>query len=221
MTGVYKVAEWIMRFSVINLLWLTFQLPIVFLVLGALFTEGRSIPLLFTLIAILSPFLLFPATAAMFASVRDWIADREQKSIMQAFSRHYRDNYKVSMKVGFLLTPLWTIIIADVVYLQANHTVLLFAFIVFGVVLYVYTLTVMSVMVHYAIAIRAILKKALFLTFGSPVLFLATIGTSFLIIYVSVNGLPFLLLFFTGSMISFITFSLFYRVYQNITKSGG
>src|SRR5699024_3279258 len=144
------------------------------------------------------------------------IINRGQPSIIKAFFRYYQKNYKASLLTGIALTVLWVIIVIDFLYLHQSYPILYFVFIAFSFVLYVYSLMVMAVLVHYDISIVAVLKKAVLFTFGSPVVFFITLGASFLIFYVSINGLPFLLLFFTGSLIAFITFSVFFRIYQKI-----
>ena len=39
MGGLYAISEWIMKFSMINLFWILFNIPIVFLLLNLLFIE--------------------------------------------------------------------------------------------------------------------------------------------------------------------------------------
>ncbi|MEK5069938.1 hypothetical protein [Sporosarcina sp. FSL K6-1508] len=39
MGGLYIISEWIMKFSLINLFWILFNIPIVFLLLNILFVE--------------------------------------------------------------------------------------------------------------------------------------------------------------------------------------
>ncbi|GGM19553.1 hypothetical protein GCM10011351_01710 [Paraliobacillus quinghaiensis] len=216
--GLLKTTEWIMRFSVVNLLWLTFNLPVVLLLLSAIYSDNLSMIMVFIVTVILSPFLVSPATAAMFAMVRDWILIKEQKSLIRSYWKHYRINYKQSFIGGFVLTIVWTVLIVDFYYFQQSNVILFFMFLLFVVVLYVYTIIFFSVLVHYNITLRQVFKNTLSLTLGSPMLFFAILLTSLVILYVSINSFLFLLLFFTASLIAFVSFSAFYRLYMRLVN---
>ncbi|WP_117169947.1 YesL family protein [Paraliobacillus sediminis] len=218
MSGLFRMTEWIMRFSVVNLLWLAFNLPIVLLLVSAIYAEGVSPVFAFIPIIILAPFLFFPATTAMFAMVRDWIMEKEQKFLIFSYWKYYRANYKNSLISGLVLTLVWTVLVVDFYFFQQENVILFFTFILFGIVLYVYTLVFFSVLVHYDIKLRAVFKNSLSLTLGSPILFIAVLVTSLIILYVSINGMLFLLVFFTGSLIAFISFAAFYRLYIKLTN---
>ncbi|WP_138416245.1 YesL family protein [Aquibacillus sediminis] len=217
MNGIFKVSEWIMRFSVVNLLWLAFNLPIVLFLLSAMYAKNMAFMFVFLPIIIVAPFLFFPATTAMFAVVRDWMIEREQKSLILAYWNHYVKNYKISMISGTLLSVVWALFIVDFYFFQQYNTLLFFIFLVFGIVLFVFTINFFSVLVHYDIKLANVLKNTFSITFGSPVLSFSILITSFIILYVSINGMAFLLLFFTGSLVAFVSFSAFYRLYIKVT----
>ena len=84
MGGLYAISEWIMKFSLINLLWILFNIPIVFLLLNLLFIEQiEELPLILIPLILLMPILFFPATTAMFAMVRGWIIKDEDSTSFQ------------------------------------------------------------------------------------------------------------------------------------------
>ena len=60
MGGLYAISEWIMKFSMINLFWILFNIPIVFLLLNLLFIEQiEALPfLLIPIITINANFIL-------------------------------------------------------------------------------------------------------------------------------------------------------------------
>lgn len=217
MGGLYTVSEWVMRFSVINLLWLLFNLPVVFSAGNLLLAEGQGEMILFaTMTAVFAPFVFFPATAAMFASARDWIIENEGPSIFVSYVNYYKQNYKKSLLGGFIITGLWVILIVDFIFLKDFSMILAFVFIVFGLVLYVITMNFFSVNAHYDMKLRVLLKNAFFITVGSPVLLLAVLLSGLVMLYVSIKGPLFLLLFFSGSLIAFLSFSAFYRLYLRL-----
>ncbi|MBM7570814.1 YesL family protein [Aquibacillus albus] len=218
MGGFYKISEWIMRFTVVNLCWVFFNLPIVFFIVNMLLANQLEDLIILSIpIILLAPFLFFPATAAMFASVRDWVLEKESSSLIKSYWKYYKENYKKSLLGGLLLTMIWSILVIDFYYLKDINVILMFAFIVLGIVLFVYTINFFSVIVHYDIKLRAIFKNTFLLTIGSPILFFAVLISAGIILYISVNGPLFLIPFFSGSLIAFICFSAFYRLFLKLT----
>jgi uncharacterized membrane protein YesL len=217
-SGFYHVSEWIMRFSAVNLLWLLFNFPIVFIIINMFFIDQGNLFISITLLAIMAPFFFFPATAAMFASVRDWILKKDTGSILTSFWTYYKENYLRSFFGGLILTGLWVIWGVDYYFFSKLNVMFMFTFLLLGILLYVYTIIFFSLIVHYNMKLWSLFKKSFLFTFGSPVLSGVVLLGSGLIIYVSVNGLFFLILFFAGSLIAFLSFSAFYRRYVNITN---
>ncbi len=218
MGGLYTVSEWVMRFAVINLLWLLFNLPVVFFAGNLLVADGQTELMLFAIMTVVfAPFVFFPATAAMFASVRDWIMDNEGTSLIRSYVNYYKQNYKKSLLAGFLFTGLWVILIADFIYFKDFNTILAFVFIVFGLILYVMTINFFSVNAHYEMKLCVLLKNAILITFASPVLLLAVLISGLVLLYASIKGPLFLLLFFSGALVAFLSFSAFYRLYLKVT----
>jgi uncharacterized membrane protein YesL len=218
MGGLYTMSEWVMRFAVINVLWLLFNLPVVFFAGNLLLAEGQAEMIFFAILtAVFAPFVFFPATAAMFASARDWIIDNEGTSLFLSYVNYYKQNYRKSLLGGILFTGLWVILIVDFLFLKETSMILAFVFIVFGLILYVMTINFFSVNAHYDMKLRVLLKNAFFITVGSPVLLLAVLLSGLVLLYASVKGPLFLLLFFTGSLIAFLSFSAFYRLYLKVT----
>jgi uncharacterized membrane protein YesL len=219
MSGIYGVTEWITRFAVINILWLLFNLPVVLIIINAIYMQQQGVLFfIVVLLAIIAPFIFFPATTAMFASVRDWVLQREAPSLIKNYLKYYKENYRRSLVGGIILTLIWLIWGVDYYYFSTVNVILMFAFIIMGVFLFVFTINFFSVLAHYELKIRSLLKTTLIITVGSPILLLTVAIGSGIILYVSFNGLLFLLLFFTGSLISFISFSAFYRLYDKLTQ---
>ncbi|GAA0304146.1 putative membrane protein YesL [Gracilibacillus halotolerans] len=67
----YTFSEWVMRLLIINLLWITFNIPIVYLVINLIAVENiNELFMVAMTIAALLPFVFFPATSALFAVTR-------------------------------------------------------------------------------------------------------------------------------------------------------
>ena len=218
MDGIYRMCEWIARFSVTNILWVFFNLPIVFLLVNILFVEKTDyLMVLSTPLVVLFPFLFFPATAAMFASARDWVINEENTSIRKFWS-YYRESYKKSILGGLILTAIWIIWGIDYYYFSQESIVLTFFFLGLGVVLFVFTINFFSVLSHYEMSLKHILKNAFMITVGSPMLFFTILISTGILLYMSLTAFEFLLFFFTGSLISYLSFSAFYRFYLKVTS---
>ncbi len=202
-----------MRFLVINLIWLLFNLPIIFIVVSMIFADQLNILyLLLVPLVILLPILLFPATAAMFASVRDWVMGKENRGLFKSYWNYYRVNYKQSLLGGIILTTIWAIWGLDYYYFSQENIILMFAFVILGVILFSYTINFFSIIAHYDMGLGTMLKNTLLITIGSPLLSFSILISSGLILIIS-SKVWFLMPFFTWSILAFISFSAFYRLY--------
>ncbi|MGJ9382607.1 YesL family protein [Salipaludibacillus sp. CF4.18] len=220
MRGFYQVSEWVTKFAVVNMLWLVCNAPIILIMMNLYVVKFQGLLLISSLlIAALSPFLLFPSTAAMFSSVRDWILKNDNQSLWRSYWYYFKENYKRSMFMGIILTVAWAILIGDIYYFHQESTILMFTFIALGVLLFVYTINIFCVMAHYDLKITNLLKRAFLFTVGSPLLSVIIVISSAIVIYVSANSLRFLIPFFSGSLITFICFSTFYKVYEKFSIS--
>jgi uncharacterized membrane protein YesL len=219
MGGLYRLCEWIMRFSVINLLWIVFNIPIAFIVVNILFVEQTGI-MVFLLIPllILLPLLFFPATTAMFASARNLVMKEEGVSIRQ-YWRYFKENYTRSLLGGLVLTVVWTIWAVDYYYFSKENIILLGIFLILGIVLFVFTINFFSILSHYHMKLLPAMKNSFLITMGSPLLFFTVLISNSIILYFSLFVFKFLLPFFTGSLIAYLSFSAFYRYYLKVISA--
>lgn len=166
--------------------------------------------------SLLFPFVFFPATAALFASVRDMVLDTSSRKLVRSFMGYMRENYRKSMIGGIFITAAWLCWAAGYFSFSSVSVIFQFAMLGAGIPLLIVTLYFFVVNAHYDIAVKEIYKKALLLTFGNVRLSLMILGVTFLLFYVSINGFLALLLFFTAAITAFIIFSLFYRFYVSV-----
>jgi uncharacterized membrane protein YesL len=208
-----------MRFSVINLLWIVFNIPIAFIVVNILFVKQTGI-IVFLLIPllILLPLLFFPATTAMFASARNLVMKEEGVSIRQ-YWRYFKENYTRSLLGGLVLTVVWTIWAVDYYYFSKENIILLGIFLILGIVLFVFTINFFSILSHYHMKLLPAMKNSFLITMGSPLLFFTVLISNSIILYFSLFVFKFLLPFFTGSLIAYLSFSAFYRYYLKVISA--
>ncbi|REJ08853.1 YesL family protein [Halobacillus trueperi] len=217
--GLYAVSEWISKFALTNLQWALFNLPVALLLLSLLnIRDTKELWYLLPPLVLLLPFIFFPATTAMFAKARDWVRKDHKEAADRSYLSYYKENYKNSMKAGIVLTILWSVLAADLYYFSTTSSLLMNLFLILGILLFVYTINTFSTLVHFDLKAGAVLKKAFMLTFVSPVLFLTVAISSGFILAVSLYIFPLIIPIFTGSIIAFLAFSAYYRLYLKLNN---
>ncbi len=220
MGGFYRISEWIMRFSVTNVLWIVTALPVFFFVLTLFIAEdvGQAQASIFAII-VLSPFLLFPSTAAMFALARKWATGDEDAPLLKTFFKGYKENYLQSMFGGILFTVLMAVLIFNFRFYnsQTGYGALLsYLFIALGLVISIGVFNFFCLTVHLHMKTLQLIKNSILITVGQPIRSLFIAITNFVIIYISFTQFTFLLPFFTGSVIAFLTFWHFHNGFRKM-----
>ncbi len=219
--GFHNFFDWTAKFAVLNVMWLIVSIPV--LLLGAMVLTGSASGLeieLFAASALLLPLFFFPATAALFSSVRDMVMEKEPRSMARQFIVHLAKGYRQSVSGGIILTLIWLVWAVDYYYFYGVNVLFQFVFLGLAVPLILVTIYFFILQAHYDVKLKELFKKAFILTFGNIRLSLMIFGASFLIFYVSVNSLVFLLLFFSGSITAFLVFSFFYKYYTKVSAAG-
>lgn len=213
MGGLYRICEWIMRFSVTNVLWLLFNLPVVYLGLTLLFVENMNeMMTILTTMAILAPFIFFPATTAMFGVVRKWVLGEQDIPLFRSFWQYYKENYVRSMCGGLLFIVLSVICIVDLIFFSTQKQPVLFYFFIFlSVFLFVIVLNFFSNTVHFHTPFLASVKNAILLSIAKPFNTLLTFATNAAIVVFSFQVATFLIPFFMGSLCAYLSFVFYYR----------
>lgn len=219
MGTLYGSTEWIMRFSIINIVWFIINLPIS-IIIFSIFINGINDGFVVYLmpLVLLIPALFIPSTIAMFAIVRDWVMKKEQQSLMKVYLSYMKANYKKSFLSGLALMSIWLIWIGDFYFFHKENDVFTVIFLLIGIILSVYTINFFSFSVHYQMSSRTLMKNTFFLTIGSPLLSSFILLSNFLLLYLSATEFLFLFPFFTGSISAFLSFSAFYRFTLKMEK---
>ena len=219
MGALYGSTEWIMRFSVINILWFITNLPISITILIAFFSHPDEGFILYLLpIILLIPTLLVPSTLAMFATARDWVMKREQQSLIKSYFLYMKESYKLSFLSGLALLFIWLIWIVDFYYFNKVNDLLTMMFLVIGLLLFVYTINFFSISVHYKMTSKELMKNTFFVTVGNPLLCVFILIIHLVLIYLSFYQLLFLLPLFTGTLSAYLSFSAFHQFALKIEK---
>ncbi len=225
MGGFYRISEWIMRLSAINLLWIICSIPFVFVAFTMLMSGGNTpeevLSMFYTsliLMAIVAPFTLFPATAAMFTVARKWVMGEVDVPLFKTFFRGYKENYKQSMLGGIVYSLLFAIMIVDFVVYREQLNLLSYIFIAFLLLLVLSMFNFFSMLVHYHMKTFQLLKNAILITIGKPFRSLSTAIMSGFVIYISFFHFQFLIPFFMGSVVAFLAFWNFNIIYTKLQE---
>lgn len=210
--ALYSTTEWIMRFSVINILWFMINLPIAIILLS-LYVNNLSMDFViyYVPLMLLIPILFVPSTIGLFAMSRDWVMKIDHPSLTKAYFSHMKSNYKKSVMAGLILTFIWLIWIIDFYFFTNQNELLRIVFSIVGLVLFVCTINFFSLQVHFQMSKRELLKNMIFVTLGSPLLFLVILISNFLLLYLSATKLMFMFPLFTGALSAYVSFAVFYR----------
>lgn len=226
MGGLYRITEWIMRFSVTNLLWLITAIPFFFLGTPLLFSEAEldtgSVFSVLLLMAAAAPFTLFPSTSAMFSMVRKWLTGEEDAPLLKTFFKSYKQNYVQSMLGGLLYTVLIALLIVNYRFylnLDNGFQVLSILFIVLMLLVIISMFNFFCILAHLHMKTIAIVKNAVLLTMGKPFTSLFIVITNGFIAYICITQFNmFLAFFFMGSLIAYMTFFHFNRMFEKIQE---
>lgn len=217
-----------MRFSVINVLWVICSSPIL---LGILFTiaainqtdnaenVAALVRLMFLYCGVLSPFLLFPAVAAMFTVARKWVTGDVDVPLFKTYFKGYKENYLQSMMGGILFVIIGTVTYINYLfYVRQSGTLGLLSilFIVISFIVLAAMFHFFSIMVHFHMKFWQIMKNSMLITIGNPVMTIFLLVGNGLIVYISIYHFTFLIPFFMGSLMAFVSFWTFFRIFDRM-----
>lgn len=217
MNLLYKAADWLIRLISINFIWAISSLPVLYLAFSMFLSNDINQLLSLGFIAlIISPFILFPATTAMYSLIRKWIMKKDVK-VFRTYFQQYKNTYVRSMIGGILIALMWIILIVDY-YFFITHVSEWFKyiFIVLAFYLLVFTFHFFSLTVHVYAKLRETVKNAFLLTVGAP-LFTAGIGLiSLIVVYLTYQLFVFFTPFVAGAILAYLSFFGFYKIFTKI-----
>lgn len=208
------VSEWIMKFAVTNILWLLFNFPILYLVLTALYANTfEKLQLIVITIAILAPFILFPATVAMFGVVRDWLLAKKGVTLFSSYWNYYKENYLRSLLGGLVIVPIWSGWVFNFVSSAVTIGSLSFYFyVVVTMFLFTFTMHFFSDTVHFQVKFKDSLVKSIFMTIGNPHYTILIPLLSGMLIYLAFDLFIYIIPFCIGSVSAYLAFFGYHRI---------
>ncbi|NYE07933.1 putative membrane protein YesL [Bacillus niacini] len=211
------IFEWTTKLAGTNLLWVLFNLPVFYLTLLLYFAkdETQFIMLAIT-IAVLAPFIFFPATTALFGVIRKLML-KEEIDIIRFYWKYYIENYKRSITGGLVLTLFWSILVVDFYYFQ-TPSLLKYLFLFLLAWLFLFTQFFFASTVHTETKLLQSIKNSLILSIVNPFYSFGIVTINIVILYISINQSTFLLPFFSGSLIAFLSFSGYLKILGNVME---
>jgi len=221
MGGFYRISEWIMRLSVTNLLWLVTAFPVFFCIFNMFFFSQNveEVQAWLLPIAVLTPFLLFPSTSAMFALARKWVMGDGDVPLFKTFFRSYKENYKQSMLGGIFYVVLLSLLVFNYQFYAAQTgyaAMLVYVFLAFIIVVSLSIFNFFCIVVHLHMKTFQLFKNALLVTVGQPFRAILIGLSCVAILYISFTQITFLIPFFMGSLIALVTFWHFHAGFRKI-----
>lgn len=212
----YIATEWLTRLAMVNLLWIGLNLPIVLIALNIYMIHTvEELFQIIVVIALLTPFLFFPASTAMAALIKEWVIDSKDINIMKPFFTAYKKYYMKSMLGGIIITVLWAILAVDFYYFSQSFPIVKYILYFLFVFLFVFTLYFFSSLTYdMDLKLRDLLKVVLISTISRPFLSFALAIISMIAVYICFNILTFLIPLLVGSFISLISCLAFHYTIQ-------
>lgn len=209
----YIAVEWFARLALLNILWVIFNIPFLMAVINVFMSRTKTeLIIAVILLAIFIPLVLFPATMALFVTVRSLVIQQSPLKLIRGFWRGFKEGYGRSFLGGIVFGTLWIILIVDLIYFnQYVHALFKYVFYALFLFTLMCTLHFFSSNVHFETRFVESIKNAFLFTLKNPIVSLGSSIASVIIIFISYK-FPFLLLLFVGSTIATLAFIVFYKI---------
>ncbi|AIQ52032.1 YesL family protein [Paenibacillus sp. FSL R7-0331] len=224
MGGLYRITEWISRIAFSNILWGICSIPFLFMVVMKMimYGSGQGGPneqlTLNWVIGILAPFTVFPATSALFNVVRKWVMGNTDVSTFRTFFQGYKENYLKSMLGGLIYTVLFVVMYVDVtVYMtqMANFRIVGILMLVLMIILFVSMFNFFSIVVHYQMSFKEVIKNSVLLTIARPIRVFSTLIGSAVLAYIGLKY-PVLYVICIPTLVAMLAFFNFFATYNKL-----
>ncbi|MFD2131835.1 DUF624 domain-containing protein [Pseudogracilibacillus auburnensis] len=219
---IYSILEWILNLSIINLMWLLMNIPLIYFIVYTLYMSTN--PFVVVMPALLTVLFFFPATTALYSSIRECLIHKESRASMKGYLRFYIKGYKRSLLIGLIVVPFWVAFLFNMYLSFTYHYVVIGICIFFiSLLFFVYTNNLFIVESHYVYRLKELFIHTLLITFGNVKLFISIILSAIFVVSVSAlmskTIFTLFFVFFSTSLFALFSFSLFYSTYTKIVPT--
>ncbi|WP_423189016.1 DUF624 domain-containing protein [Alkalibacterium sp. f15] len=212
----YELSVLILKFTLVNILWIIVELPVIIVLIQiGLTTEPSNLLVLLPLLSLFLPILFFPGTHALISSVRELILEDAPFNPL-TFFKDYKKGYKKSFLIGMIYTSLLTM--GGYVFFITYQSNLILSIIL--IVLFFYLSIVVFYLfyldAHFNMSIRWKVKQTTVLIIKHPLFALGNFMIFIALHYIlySVNFILFVL--FGTTLTVYATYYLFIRKLNKI-----
>lgn len=197
MGGFYRVAERIMLFAYLNILWILFTL-LGLIVLG-----------------------IMPSTIAMLTVYRKWLMGERDTPIFRLYAKTYKNEFFKGNGLGLFLVIIGYILYVDFVYLGTVEGILnhIFTAVLFiaGILYLLLLAYLIPVYVHYDLKFFQYIKQSLMIGVISPLMTILML-LSLIALYFVFRMIPGLIPLFSFSVIGFIIMGNAYYAFVRLER---
>ena len=192
---VYQLLERIADLFILNFLWIIMCLPI---------------------------FTIFPSTVAMFGVTRKLITNKEHDGMLKTFFIMFKDNFKKSLLISLPWFGVAIFLYWDFQLLHPGHSIVQLVFFIpillLMLVFISMTVYLFPILVHIDTSNKNTIRNALVVAVSHPLSTFLLVGLAVGMIY-SLYKAP-VLIFFTGSLCSYLMYSICHKTFSNIKIVG-
>lgn len=165
----------------------------------------------------LGVFTIGPATYAMFSLIRQWVRGNEDQPLVSTFIRYFKENYRESVLVSWLLIAGGIILVVDLLHISSWYLrVVIWIAVFFYLIAAIY---IFPTMVHYNWkSFRLKLKMSFILGFSHLQYTLVLIVVISLVTLLVASILPSIVTFFGVSVIAYLIMWTANQVFQRVEQ---
>lgn len=194
---IYRITELVAKFAFLQLLW------IVFTIVG------------------LGIFGIFPSTAAMFSVARKWVMGIEDAPVFKTFWQTYKSDFFKINGLGLILSVIGYILYIDYHFFgfgaSVGSSIIKIVLILIGYIFITTCIYLFPIFVHFQYRFWEYIKYSFLFSVAAPFKTFGVFVITYLV-YLLLMKVPALLLFFVGSVISYIWMWYVYRIMINMQK---
>lgn len=215
---VYELSRLVLNHLLFNALWLILNTPIWIVLIQLVITESiESLYILIPLLTVLSPFVFFPSTQALFNTMREMVIQDKWLHVKEFFLQ-YKSSFKQSLITGIMFAGVG-IILGVAFFYTWQISWLLVLLIGVGIVYFVAMILYYFFMeAQFNMTLGWKLKHSILFIMRHPGNALFNLVIVFIVPYIIWSVQPILSILFSGAVVSYFSTYIFIRKYNKLME---
>lgn len=208
----------ILNFLLFNALWLLLTSPALIVLMQMMLSESfDSLYVLLPILILLLPLTFFPATQALFNTIRELIVQDEWMPV-SLFFKEYKDHFKNSLLSGVFITG-WFVILGALLYLCWQIS-LIFSVVVLMFILYslLVVLCYFFITAHYRMSLKWKWKQSFVFCAAHPVFVFLLFMANVLLLYILWDSHLLLFILSAAAVSTYVTVYILIKKVNQLTK---